>query len=90
MENESRQQDKTDSWRKGWPWQAGQPGETGRELGKWFRAVAGDAGSPAAEGRLHELLMKSISRTSLLSPATFLNENWLMNTMSPSFPKAQI
>lgn len=89
MENESRQQDETDSWRKGRPWQAGQQGETGRKLGKRFRAVAGDAGSPAAEGRLHELLMKSI-RTSLLSPATFLNENWLMSTMSHSFPKAQI
>lgn len=34
MEKESRQQDTTDSRRKGWPWQATEQGESGRKLRK--------------------------------------------------------
>lgn len=37
------------------------------------------------EGRLNEFLVESINTMALLSPATFLNENQFINTMSP-FP----
>lgn len=37
------------------------------------------------EGRLNEFLVESTNTIALLSPATFLNENQFMNTMS-TFP----
>ena len=75
---------------KGWPWQATEQGESGRKLRKPVQGCGQAWGrNPVpTEGRLKEFLMESINTMALLSPATFLNENQFINTMS-TFPLPQ-
>lgn len=83
--------DRTGSRRKGWPWKAAgqeRPEEAVRAAqgcGQVMLAV-----QPLKAEFLHGFLMESVNRTALLSPATFLNENQLLNIMSPSFPKPRL
>lgn len=85
MEKESRQQDRTDSRRKGWPWAAAEQGQRGRKWTKRVQGLGQGLGdrrgwilSPlelAAESRLRESLADSVGTIALLSPASFSNKN---------------